>query len=390
MPSWTEHATSTERACYTPFMKRHAHSRQRSRLLWPTRCHLLGLLALLGLSCAEPRYVDERDQKVPAPANQDAGRPAADSASVGPRDAQSEVLGDARTEPSPDAASIFSLSDAGTPGDATPIQGSDGGTEWWARLKANYALRIRFFGRDRALGETVNLKHEIIMLAKVSVDPKGRVAMQTQRCRDHGGLDGFAVKDDFQWLYPERLPPENFELVLRDGKVQTEAAPRPIGYDPAPPSTCKPGDRVDGRPEQAWLTGGKCTCSADPLPMLSSDCRVTDPDADKLAGISVRHSITDKVDSARVLDSSQVVEGVLSADGRIRGKFIENYDFLGLSCGSSTCLHNDIVVCPLELNPVQFEPLSDSDAALDCASILTQVDQGKFFTTEMWTFPGGC
>lgn len=391
-------------ACYTLLVKMRAHSRQCARLLRLRRLQVAAicLLAAFAMSCAEPAYNNQSDGKVSTTASVDADKtdaapqgPMTGDASVGQtRDAEPAEASGLRPAPTSDAA-ISPLSPDPGPVDATSLQGADAGTQWWARLKTIYALRIRFFGRDRALGEAASFKHEIIALAHLSVDETGRVAMQTQRCRDHGALNGLGgLTDDFHWLYPERLAPEHFELVLRDGKVQTSAAPRTLGYQATSPAECKPGASLASRPDQVWIADGKCTCGAEPLPMFATDCRVTDADADEQPGFSVQHTgFEERVEGARTTDSSQIVNGVLSADGRIQGSFIENYNFLGLSCGTSACLHNDILVCPLEQNPVQFEPLPDNSpagAAWDCSSVLDQADQGRFFTNEMFTFPSGC
>jgi len=397
---------STKSACYTVLVKRHADPLfRRSRLLWPTRWQLgFVFLLMLGMSCADPSY-REPDAHLPIVVGEDASTPTMskrDAQDDGPRDARVESAPDAQLAQLPDAvptpdAQVASIPDAATPNDAMsmPLPHDDAGDAWWARLGKTYALRIRFFGRDRALGDAAGFKHEIIMLAQVSVGEQGHVAMQTQRCSDHGVVTGPGGRtDSFHWLFPEKLPIEHFELVLRDGKVQTEAAPRTIGYEAALPSGCKPGDKLPSRPDQAWLSGGTCRCGTEPLPTFANDCRVTDADGDKSPGFSVRHmGINEGVEGARAKDSSQIVDGVLSPDGRIRGSFIENYDFLGLTCGTSACIHNDILVCPLALNPVQFEPLPDTSAAgvaWDCPAILEQVEAGRFFTTEMFTFPQGC
>ncbi|MDB4986283.1 MAG: hypothetical protein JWN04_1461 [Myxococcaceae bacterium] len=92
-------------------------------------------------------------------------------------------------------------------------------------------------------------------------------------------------------------------------------------------------------------------------------------------------------------DDCQMVEGKFSADGRVHASFIENYNYLGLSCGGAVCAHNEILVCPLALNPVLFEPLpalSPKDVAWDCAALLDAVDAGKLFPSDMLTFPEDC
>ena len=281
---------------------------------------------------------------------------------------------------------------------ARPSEPSDAGqASWWAPLAAheNYALRARFFARDRALGNNVAFSHEILFWAKVRIDTaSGSVSMETRRCVDRGLVtSSVTLRDDFSWTYAARLSPEQHTLVLRDGKIRSESPTRTIGYEPAQPVECTPGARIAARPDQVWLRDGKCECRSEPLPILATDCRVTDADQDKLPGVAIRHvGFVNMVEGARVKDSCQIVEGVLAADGRMRANYAENYDVLDLSCGNTPCSHNDVVSCPLELNTALFEPLPDlspSGKAWDCEQVVSEAE--RLLPTEMLGFPiTGC
>lgn len=128
--------------------------------------------------------------------------------------------------------------------------------------------------------------------------------------------------------------------------------------------------------------------------MLPDDCRILDEDGDGRAGISVQHQgLLNGIEPVRALDNSQIVNGTLDPDGRIRASFIENYDSIGLGCGASPCTQAVIAACPLMLNRVLFEPLADSTAdgqAWDCTALLGELDAGRLFPLEMLTFVSGC
>jgi hypothetical protein len=123
--------------------------------------------------------------------------------------------------------------------------------------------------------------------------------------------------------------------------------------------------------------------------MLVTDCRVTDDDGDGAAGITVQHmGLLNDPERARALDSCQITQAQLSADGRMQGYFIENYDFLSLGCGQSPCSQAAIASCPLMLNPVLFEPVEEP--SWTCDDVMNALNAGKLFPPSMLTFVKGC
>ncbi|HEX5660359.1 MAG TPA: hypothetical protein VFX59_24355 [Polyangiales bacterium] len=306
---------------------------------------------------------------------------------------------DARYD-SPDASSLV---DASFPtreaipdtGQRPPIDIDDAGanedasssTPWHARLARHFAISIRFFGKDRGLADAALFSHEIIHLAKLDV-VAGKVSMQTLRCRDHGTGLALGILGEFGWSFPEKLLPQSFELVMRADGLRTEAAPRPIGFTLEQPAGCTPGKQlaVTGR---SWLPGGSCECSADELPRSARDCRIVDEDGDGNPAITIyRKGPINDPEHTRLLDRSQIVQGQLAADGSIDALFVDNYDALALNCGGISCIQNLIASCPLELNRVRFEPLSDRDWT--CEDVLSEVDAGKLFPLPPLVFVNGC
>ncbi|HEY6877931.1 MAG TPA: hypothetical protein VI299_07915, partial [Polyangiales bacterium] len=241
-----------------------------------------------------------------------------------------------------------------------------------------------------------NYAHEIILLAKVSRDDD-RVFLTTQRCLDRangtnptlGGLGG-----TFWWPYAERLPAQHFELLhWPDGIRTTTLATRTIGFVERAPECGlgQPRVKVDGR---SWLPNGMCDCRQEPLPMVATDCRIVDDDGDGAPGITVEHrGALDGPKAVRALDNCQITKGHLQPDGRLNGYYIENYDFLALNCGGAPCVPDAITACEETLNPVAFEPLSETapnGSAWTCAGVLDAMAAGRLFPLPMLSFVKGC
>jgi hypothetical protein len=326
---------------------------------------------VLCAGCVDPSYGDALD------AGRDAGRDASRDASP-PLDVSEPP---AKIDIAPNNTTPNQLvSDAG-----------QGEALWWSSLAEYYAVRIHFFGHDRLVGNAAWLSHEIIMLAHLTPNGDGDLDMELRRCRDHAYLDSDAlpIVDHWQWVHPDRLAPEQHRLVMRDGKIRSEAAARKLGYQDEP--SCTMAGTHQSFPDRPWLNDGKCDCSAQPLPVSANDCRVIDADHDDAPGLTVRHQ-SGHLEYVRALDDCQIVEGKIEG-GRIRASYVENYDYLGLSCFGG-CFHNDILVCPLELNDVLFEPISaqrtDGDQTWDCDGLLQQVDDGRIFPSVMLSFPTSC
>ena len=214
------------------------------------------------------------------------------------------------------------LADAQTPNDAMSMPRDDAGDAWWARLGKTYALRIRFFGRDRALGDAASLKHEIIMLAQVSVRDGGHVAMQAQRCSDHGVVDR-------AWRTDRRLPlalsGEAADRAVRAGAAGRQGADRGRAAHHRLRGGVAVGVQARRQASQSSRPGlalgrnvqVRYRAIADARERLSRDRRRRR----QVSWLSVRHmGINEGVEGARAKDSSQIVDGVLSRR-RIRGSF---------------------------------------------------------------------
>ena len=334
------------------------------------------LLTALSGSCVEPQFGSGAE----GDADSGGARPSTQTERPDTRpratDASNPVEPDAKAMEADQVAAAHP--DAGVPSDAA--------TPWHAALAPHYAVSIRFYSKDRGLADQAIYSHELILRAEVSVDDAGKVTMVAQRCLDHGNVLAVGLKDDFEVIHPELLTAQTFELVVRPDGLRTEAPGRRHGFV-AQPTECTPGTRMRV-PDRPWLRDGMCECRATALPTLADDCRIVDEDKDNKAGISLQHrGLRNDIEPARLLDSSQIVAGVLTPDGRIRASYLENYDSIGLDCGASPCSQTAIAVCPLMLNPVLFEPLA---ASSDCASVLAEQAAGRLFQLPTLTFVSGC
>ncbi len=263
----------------------------------------------------------------------------------------------------------------------------DPGEPWHAALKKNYAVSVRFFAKDVGLANLAIYSHELFLLASVGIDGD-KVTMKAQRCVDRGNVIAGGVKNEFAFAHPEAVPPAHYELVMRADGVRSESSGQAIGYrdEAAPGCTAGAQREVDGRP---WLANGRCDCRSEPLPVISSDCRVIDEDHDMIAGLTMQHTgLINKAEPVRMFDRSQLARGRLSADGRIEGYYVQSYESLSLECGTSPCNRLDLSPCALELNPMSFEPLADGD--WDCTKMLAEQSAGRLFALPPLAFASGC
>jgi hypothetical protein len=260
---------------------------------------------------------------------------------------------------------------------------------WHSQLAKNYAIAARFYAKDRGLADQALYSHEIWSLAKITIEGD-RVSMETTRCLDEGNVIAIAVglKDDFWWPNAQAIPPQRYDLVMRPDGLRTEAPATPIGFRREQPGGCDTANtvKVDGRP---WLKNGSCECRKDELPLLATDCRVVDDDGDDRPGVTVNHKgVLNEPENTRTLDNSQITKGQLSADGSIRAFYLQSYESLSLMCGAEACTRAEIASCPLELNPVDFEPLPDGE--WDCKKMLAEQAAGRLWTYPPLVFVSGC
>jgi hypothetical protein len=400
-------------------MPKRSHLRSRAKpRVWTCLATSL-VLASLG-ACAEPRFgdrsVDASNCVEPSCEGGSVAVPVSKFADAALRDGAAGASGPADPALARPAQELDGGQRGGGPGPSVkPDPGAavdpgmlppahDGGgvsppsaNEWPMVMKGRYAIRARFFSYTNLLLANAAMEHEIIYLASVDVDPAGRVWMETKRCYDFGRASaGPAGAHTFRWRHPENLPPEKFELVWRDGAFQTVPLPRAIGYVAESPAACKTETRAPA-PDSKWLRG-TCECRTEPLPIVTSDCRVTDADGDGEAGFTVDHEGLggNGVNHVRTQDNCQIVNGkIVPGSKQHTANYIESYKYFVMTCnGATNCDNSPVEGCPIAVNPVLFAPLADtapSGAAWDCAAVMDQANQGMIFNSEMLNYPAqGC
>jgi hypothetical protein len=167
----------------------------------------------------------------------------------------------------------------------------------WARpLNGTYAKRAVTFNYDAAINRLTR-SYEVTLVA-VEKDEAGSLWFTTKLCALVADwpqdLDGFGT--EMTIADPSKVPAVKQRITLgSEPNFTADPAARQLGFDPAGQTRCRglaAGAKADRSPEQVWITSGKCDCAANPAlpPTISTDCRVTDTDADRQPGIRVSHT----------------------------------------------------------------------------------------------------
>lgn len=235
-----------------------------------------------------------------------------------------------------------------------------------------YAVVARFYGAATNPGGGT-FTEQMTVLADVH-----RVNNKLQMTWKTCAYDGRA----FITLFPEinyagvdatKFPVRTLQLAIDGNSFQTTGEASSIGYTEL---TGCPQGGTQYHPDRPWLSGGRCDCpSSTLLPTMASDCRVTDPDGDGEPGITVAwKGGTENFSHSRIRDSSQLLSGVIAADGRHTAQLSAAYDNYQLSCAREPCSRFAVRVCPPAQNPVRFFLLEAK--SWTCAEVVSVV-QGR-------------
>lgn len=185
---------------------------------------------------------------------------------------------------------------------------------------------------------------------------------------------------------PQSFPERTFDLTVSGDTFQASAPPSTIGYQSV--AGCAAG-ASQSHPERSWLFAGECSCpSSDLPPTAPTDCRVIDSDDDGNPGFTVQFTGgTENASYSRIRDSSQIVSGRLSPDGRHSAQFLANTDTFQLSCAREPCTRSSAQLCPVTQNPVRFLPLAPGNLGWDCAGALDAADNSGLIGLGVPTAP---
>jgi hypothetical protein len=194
----------------------------------------------------------------------------------------------------PDGPLTQAQPEAGTPAADAAVGG--GFPAWAQPLVGAYAKRAVMFNYDTAIARLTR-SYEV-SLVTADKDEAGGLWFTTKLCALVAdwpqALDGLGTVMTI--ADPSKFPAVKQAITLgAEPAFTADPAARQLGFDPAGQARCKglaPGSKADRAPEQVWITSGKCDCAANPAlpPALSTDCRVTDTDADRQPGIRVSHT----------------------------------------------------------------------------------------------------
>ena len=284
-------------------------------------------------------------------------------------------------------------------------------------LLGTYAVRTTVYGKSRiGTGTTSATTSKAVSWALVTVTAgaNGAVTMSEKSCaaesipQQSGGAYG--------WSGPaltQKLPPTVRTVTAGSGGTWLAAsANSEFGWSPSrQPSACSASSTPPNGWPSAW--GSSCTCNTPVggLPPYDNDeepydCRLEDPDADGLPGVTLYVSTTmpnAELDpptgfaSGRVFAVSQGSSRWIitpSANGRHWGTIAEETTQQVVGCRGAACLGLSNTpprnrVCPESLNKVQFVPVSGASAT--CASILD--NRGSLFVTNQdgpWPDTAAC
>jgi hypothetical protein len=209
-------------------------------------------------------------------------------------------------------------------------------------------------------------------------------------------LGGLRVKD------PSSMPPLRQRLVFDGDELATMPLDVAQGYDSsARECEGKPGQSVPKRAYQTWITGPSCTCPGPAVPPRVDDCRITDPDGDRLPGYTTFFDAIPPLGDAEIWGVSAyhtaLVGGVRAADGSIIAKVRANETAqqFGCSVGPSPndCLQftGTAASCAPEYNRAELVPLGALPVPGEgwtCDAIMARI--GELFRAPEPTPPGRC
>lgn len=298
----------------------------------------------------------------------------------------------AATSNGTDASPPVSVPDAGS-GDANvpPAEGID-------LLLGRYGVRVRTFYNDLP-NKLFGFQDERLLLANIYTDATDQtLKMTVEVCKESWQvLAADGSTQDARVVFPQLWPKRSYDVHYDNGAFFTTGGLLAVGYDPVAPAECAGALKAKRREEQSWISGTDCDCpQTSALPTKLGDCRLTDPDRDGRAGVTVQQTTSSGLvtGSTRTRDSSQWQYGKVQPDGKHTAQYLTDEDYYVLLCEPSNplCINGAFASCASNLQPILFEPLSarPERAGWSCTDLVTQYAAGKIFTNDVLKFPAAC
>jgi hypothetical protein len=260
------------------------------------------------------------------------------------------------------------------------VPGTDAGEAHWPdTLVGSYVKREVGYGYE-SLG---NFYTRSIALSWVTIarEATGELVMTTQQCTlSAEWLDGatdapVGDRPTYDLHTPEDAEPLHQRVLPGpSGTFRLEDAVQRLGFDPARSEACvdqPSAASVPRFPDQEWLGGGRCKCPAtlSAVPTTRDDCRLTDPDHDRLPAMSVNAQVgTIALTFSMVFETAfSAGKGALSPDGVL--SLEEHVE------GVIACVNGDVDLCTVGTNkpcPLTVVGIARYDGPATCAAALTR------------------
>ena len=367
-------------------------------------------LWLVSAACAEPSYKDKEEggqaesapdggaaaartsdgaaaasEAGPTKTGRDADSPGRLDAESRAQDASSEPL----TELPPGVGDASLAGEASTSEPAPDASLPDPQAPSWApTLLGSFAMQTYTFSAEGSAITTGRVRS----LVDIQAGPAG-LEMIVRDCDDYSSNAAGTV----QVAHPERLPPTRYVVKFQPDSFSTEQVTAAVGYELDAPPACagKPGERIEKRPFQTWITGSTCKCPGETLPSME-DCRVVDSDDDKLAGYTVIGSAVGLAGTevyGVTLGVSEFLNGQPSANGGFTAQQQRTVSSLQYDCRPRPCfnLSGTSNSCGPAQSSVVLTPLAGRAApsgGWSCAAVLSR--SGELFPGVPPAMPASC
>lgn len=251
-----------------------------------------------------------------------------------------------------------------------------------------YAARSFLFSYDSPLKSSARL----LTLAQIMPDADGGLVLDEQPCHFQGTWNFFGT-GELRVEFPEVHYRSH---VLYDAEhFHSAEAVAALGYTAEPPRACDAGTTtIAATDDQVWLQS-TCDCprSLSVLPTALRDCRLTDPDKDRMPGVTFQATFETSTVIYRVVQEERVR---LHNGYRMKDRLYADREFLDttkiLNCvinGDATsadrCPIGAAKPCPKEHNDTELVPIP---AHWGCAQIIER--ELSTFALQQPAFPASC
>jgi hypothetical protein len=259
---------------------------------------------------------------------------------------------------------------------------------WAGTLSGFFAVQASSFSSTNR----VVASHRTRLLAELRRSEAGTELIATS-CEERSVSASATV----YFVHPEKLGVRRGRVLFTADSFSTETMNHYFGYDAVAPPECngKPGQPVAKRAFQTWITGPNCTCPGDTLPLVN-DCRVTDPDDDKLPGntaIGNAFNFGDAEVYGVSLSRTKFQNGKPSTNGGFVAQEVRTFDTLQYDCRPMGCfnLSGTTTTCAPEKGVVVFTPLAgraEPAGGWTCPAVIQRA--GELFPDPPPGSPSSC